>query len=73
MSWQRNRLSKLKVKMVCEPTQDEHCGTCTYHSLTFVDFATRVNESEAHDVIMAFRRYMRRRPDVKAVLTAERS
>ncbi|XP_050722983.1 uncharacterized protein LOC127001829 [Eriocheir sinensis] len=70
--WQRNGVSTLWVKMVCELTQNEHYGTCAYHSLTFVDFATRVNESDVYAVITAFRRHMRHRPDVKAVLTVER-
>lgn len=58
--------------MVCLQTQNGRYGTCAYHSLTFVDFATRINESDVFKMIMKFRRHMRRRPDVQALLTVEK-
>lgn len=70
--WERSGVSQLYVKMVCLQTQNEWCNTCSYHCLTFLEFVTSLKESNAYRVIMKFRRYIKGRSDVKAVLTVER-
>ena len=58
--------------MVCAELQDYNYATCAYHCVTFMDFVTRCPDRNVYSIIMKFRRHMRRRPDVKAVLTVER-
>ena len=57
--------------MVCADLQNFDYGTCAYHSITFIDFMTRCPDRNVYSLIMKFRRHMRARPDVKAILTVE--
>ena len=67
----RNKVPTSKVKMVSVQLQDRMFNTCAYHSFTFLDFVTRCRDTSVYSIIMKFRRHMRARPDVKAVLTVE--